>query len=45
MWKENSIGLISVGFQNNWQLHSVCEALYFEKFNHYFEVMMTDHLL
>jgi len=45
VWKENSIGFISFGFQNNWQLQLVCEALYFEKFNHYFEVTMTDHLL
>jgi len=45
VWKENSIGFISFSFQNNCQLQSVFEALYFEKFNHYFEVTMTDHLL
>ena len=45
VWKENSIGFISFDFQNNWQLQSVCEALYFEKFNHYFGVTMTDYLL
>jgi len=43
--EKNGIEFISFGFRNNWRLQSVCEASYFEKFNHYFEVTMTDHLL